>query len=201
MDVPEKREVTSSPSHPSTDASSGQQSFWKELLKIFLIALIVVAPIRAFIAQPFVVSGSSMVPTFDDGDYLIVDQLSYELDSPERLDVVVFKYPKHPQTFFIKRIIGLPGETITIDNGQIEIANESNPEGFILEEPYVDEFSFESLSITLSEDEYFVLGDNRQKSSDSRVWGPLDKSFIVGRAFVRLLPLDQISVLPGDVSD
>lgn len=175
-----------------------QNSFW-EIVKFTGIALLIVIPIRIFIAQPFVVSGESMVPTFENGDYLIVDEISYRLSEPKRGDVMVFRYPLQPDRFFIKRAIGLPGETVTLKNGVITIENSEYPEGFDLEEVYIDADTTGTANLTLGEDEYFVMGDNRGASSDSRVWGALDKSFIVGRALVRLLPLKHIDLLPGNV--
>lgn len=171
--------------------------FW-DLIKFTLIALVIVIPLRLFIAQPFVVSGESMYPTFDNGDYLIVDEISYRLGDIKRGDVVIFRYPRDPQRFFIKRVIGLPGETVQFDNETITITGVEHPEGLVWNEPYIVEHSTGRFGVTLAEDEYFVMGDNRNASSDSRVWGPLDKEYIIGRAAVRLLPVKEIGILPGD---
>ena len=103
-----------------------------ELLRFALIALIIVIPIRIFIMEPFVVSGSSMFPTFDNGDYLIVDKLSYKISDPQRNDVVIFKYPNDKTKFFIKRVIGLPNETVDIKDGVVTIINSENPFGLPL---------------------------------------------------------------------
>ncbi|HEY4714960.1 MAG TPA: signal peptidase I [Candidatus Paceibacterota bacterium] len=178
---------------------SRAHSFW-EMVRFALLALLIVIPIRVFVAQPFIVSGNSMVPTFHDNDYLIVDELSYRFAEPARNDVVVFRYPKDISKFFIKRIIGLPNDTLTIDGSKVTVKNERNPEGFVMEEPFVKNQSSNQLSITLKNDEYFVMGDNRIASSDSRIWGILPRNLIVGRAFVRLLPLYSISYLPGAYS-
>lgn len=168
-----------------------------DLIKFAAIALIIVIPIRMFIAQPFVVSGESMVPTFQDKQYLIVDELSYNLGNPHRGDVAIFRYPKDTTRFFIKRVIGLPNEEVVITKGIVKIINKENPEGFILNEPYINEpFTFEG-NYKVGADEYFMMGDNRNRSSDSRVWGLLPKKLMVGRAFLRLLPLKEISYLPG----
>lgn len=168
-----------------------------DLLKFAIIALIIVLPIRMWIAQPFVVSGESMVPTFEDSQYLIVDEISYILGSASRGDVVIFRYPGGPKRFFIKRVIGLPNEKIIINNGEITIVNKENPNGFKLNEPYINEKFFTSATHETGADEYFVMGDNRNKSSDSRVWGVLPKKLMIGRAYLRLLPLNEISYLPG----
>lgn len=170
-----------------------------EIFRFTLIALIIVIPIRLFIAQPFIVSGASMENTFQSGQYLIVDQVSYKLHNPNRGDVIVFRYPKDPSKFFIKRVIGLPGETVTIKGETVTITNEANPNGFTLDEPYIKSMRNQSdTTETLGEREYFVMGDNRDQSSDSRVWGVLQEERIIGRAFVRLFPPDTFDYLPGE---
>ena len=170
-----------------------------EIIQFALIALIIVIPVRMFIAQPFIVSGASMENTFHTGEYLIVDQISYRLEEPEAGDVIVFRYPRNPSTFFIKRIIGTPGDTISIDGNVVTITNEEHPNGYILDEPYIADMAPNTfLSEELGDREYFVMGDNRNKSSDSRTWGILQRENIVGRAFLRLFPFSQIGVTPGD---
>lgn len=169
-----------------------------EIVQFAIIALIIVVPIRMFVAQPFIVSGASMDDTFENGQYLIVDQLSYQFDTPSRGEVVIFRYPKEPSKFFIKRVIGVPGDTVSIDGDAVTIQNETHPEGTRLREPYVDMMSgTDVLSETLGEGEYFVMGDNRDFSSDSRVWGVLPEDHIIGRAFVRLFPIGSADALPG----
>ncbi len=172
-----------------------------DLVKFALIALIVVLPIRLFVAQPFVVRGASMEPTFHNKEYLIVDQLSYRFEDPERGDVVILRYPKDPSVFFIKRVIGLPGETVELIGSTIAITREGQPT-FTLDETYLapDRLQNEYGVYTLNDNEYFVLGDNRHESSDSRSWGVLVRDKVVGRAMLRLLPLNRIDVLPGDES-
>ena len=176
--------------------------FLKEIIKFSIIAFIIVVPIRLYVAQPFIVSGASMSPTFESGNYLIVDQLSYKFKEPNRGDVIIFRFPQDPSKFFIKRIIGLPGETIEIAEGAITIKNSTYPEGFFINEPYVELVSKRSTPLTtvLLDDEYFVLGDNRGASSDSRSWGPLQENLIVGKALLRLLPVTALDILPGDYS-
>ncbi len=172
------------------------ENLW-DLVKFALIALLIVIPIRMFIAQPFVVSGESMFPTFHDGEYLIVDELSYILREPQRGEVIIFRYPGDTKRFFIKRIIGMPNEEIIIDNGKIKIINNENKNGFNLEEPYINENFNTATSFKTKSNEYFVMGDNRNRSSDSRTWGMLPEKLIIGRAYVRLLPFKEISYLPG----
>lgn len=169
----------------------------REYIILIGTSLLMVFLVRTFIAQPFVVNGSSMEPTFHTNEYLIVDQLSYEIGSPSRGDVIIFRYPLIPSRFFIKRVIALPGETIKISGSKVEIKTSDEAEFFTLEEPYV-EFEKESFSeTTLANDEYFVMGDNRLASLDSRSWGPLKDSFVVGRAFLRLFPPSKVDFLPG----
>ena len=175
------------------------ENFFTELLKFALIAAAIVVPIRLFVAQPFIVSGASMDPTFSNGQYLIVDELSYRLQDPARGDVIIFRYPKNPKEFFIKRIIGLPTETVSINGNAITIAK-TDGSTVSLSEPYVINHGNGSAnSYQLKADEYFVMGDNRPESSDSRVWGMLPRNNIVGRAFMRLLPLNSINIFPGSL--
>lgn len=175
--------------------------FFKELLKFVLIAFIIVVPFRWFVAQPFIVNGASMEPTFKDNEYLIVDQLSHRIKNPERGEVIIFKYPKDPSKYFIKRIIGLPSETLEINGSEIKITNNEFPDGFTIDETYITYQKNNKLKIELSEDEYFVMGDNRASSSDSRVWGPLKKKLLVGRPLVRLFPVNRFNFFPGDHSE
>jgi signal peptidase I len=172
----------------------------REWVQVIVIALIISLPIRFFVAEPFVVNGASMDPTFSTGQFLIVDRLTYRFDEPKRGDVVVFKYPKDPGLYFIKRIIGLPGETVVLKDGVVTVINKDNPEGFILSEKYIDPIhrSHEFSTYVVGPEEYFVMGDNRGQSSDSRVWGPLDGDLITGRPIVRLLPIHQLTFLPGE---
>ena len=172
------------------------QAFW-ELVRFAFMALLVVIPIRLFLAEPFIVSGSSMVPTFSNGDYLVVDKISYELGSPKRDDVVIFRYPGDTTKFFIKRIIGLPGETVDIKGSEVTITNTAHPEGFKLDQPFVKNTANNDTHFLLKNDEYFVLGDNRSASSDSRYWGAVNKNLLVGKAFLRLFPIGNIDIIPG----
>jgi signal peptidase I len=173
-----------------------------EMIRYSLIALLIVIPIRMFIAQPFIVSGASMEETFQSGQYLIVDQVTYNFHNPERGDVIIFRYPKEPSKFFIKRVIGLPGETVTIDGNIVTIANEENANGFVLDEPYIKSMDIPYYgSEILGEREYFVMGDNRDESSDSRAWGILTEDRIIGRAFIRLFPPQEFDFLPGRIED
>ncbi len=168
-----------------------------EFIRYALLALLIVIPFRIFIAQPYVVSGSSMDPTFKNADYLIVDQLSLRFKKPKRDSVVIIRYPRNPSKFFIKRLIGFPEETIKIKNGLVWIYNKENKNGFELNEPYVFYKKNEDFSAKLGPDEYFVMGDNRAASYDSRMWGSVPRKYIIGRPIIRLLPLNKIGILPG----
>ena len=185
-------------SHNQNHEHEKKDGFVAEIVRFSLIALLIVLPIRLFIAQPFIVSGASMETTFSTGQYLIVDQLTYHFDDPQRGEVVVFRYPKDPSKFFIKRIIGIPGDTIDISGNSVTIKNTVHPDGVTLDEPYVlDMKPGATISETLGTNEYFVMGDNRDASSDSRSWGVLQRDKIVGRAFLRLFPLSAVGVFPG----
>ncbi|MCH7883234.1 signal peptidase I [Patescibacteria group bacterium] len=141
-----------------------------EIVKFGLVVLVIVLPIRMYVAQPFIVSGESMVPTFQSGDYLIVDEFTYNfLRDPQKGEVIVFRFPEQPSKFFIKRIVGLPGEVVMMDDR----------------------------SWQLGEEEYFVVGDNRESSLDSRSWGPLPEGNIIGRALLRLWPPTAFAYMPG----
>jgi signal peptidase I len=173
-----------------------------EIIKSLAIIVICVVGIRTFIAQPFIVSGESMFPTFHNKDYLVVDELSYRFKEPARGEVIVLRYPVEPNRFFIKRIIGIPGDTISFESGKVFL-QKPGEQRVQLQEPYyrgaTNPMNINGPTI-LKKDEYFVMGDNRNFSSDSRVWGILPKKDIIGRAFLRLLPLRDIDYLPGSIA-
>jgi signal peptidase I len=174
---------------------STSQSFW-EIVHFAVLALIIVIPLRVFVAEPFIVSGSSMVPTLENGNYLIIDKISYRVAEPKRYDIVVFHYPKDIKKFFIKRIVGLPNEVVDINGNIVTITNDEYKDGLKLEEPYVRNVANNNTHFELGEDEYFVMGDNRSASSDSRYWGAVKKKLVVGKPIIRLMPLSQIGILP-----
>ena len=181
----------------SANAPASGNSFLSEIIYFAVIAGLIVLPIRFFIAQPFIVSGASMEETFENGEYLIIDQLSYRFEEPQHGDVVVFKYPKDPSKYFIKRIIGKPGDTVHINGSTVTIIDQSGTE-MVLTEPYVAHMNGDNtMQVTLNQDEYFVMGDNRNASSDSRAWGAISRDEIIGRVFLRLLPATEAGVFPG----
>ncbi len=172
------------------------QFVW-EMLKIVIIAFAIIIPIRYYVVQPFYVKGASMEPNFYDHEYLIIDEISYRFNQPARGDIVVFEYPRNPQDYFIKRIIGLPGETIEIKNNQIIITNQEYPNGFVLDESlYLDQDTRTQGDklVELAEDEYYVLGDNRSSSLDSRAFGPIKRQSIIGKTWLRGWPFDRFKV-------
>lgn len=168
-------------------------SFLFETAKIVILAVIIVVPIRYFIFQPFFVQGMSMEPNFYDGDYLIVDEITYRFVDPQRGEVVVFKYPQRPSQRYIKRIVGLPEETISIKGGQISIINENGTRILDESDYLLDAHTSGEIKVSLSENEYFVLGDNRDFSSDSRRWGALSREFIVGKVYLRAWPFTALA--------
>lgn len=160
-----------------------------EITKVVIIALLIVVPIRTFLFQPFFVRGESMTPVFEDGDYLIIDEISYRFQDPQRGEVIVFRPPQNPSQRYIKRIIGLPGETVEIKDGKVLISNQE--EQYILDESgylLLSILTPGDESISLADNQYFVLGDNRSASLDSRNWGPLPRENIIGRVLLRAWP-------------
>ena len=172
--------------------------FW-ETIKIVAISLIIILPIRYYIVQPFFVKGASMESNFEDGDYLFVDELSYQFGIPARGDVVIFRYPLDKTQFFIKRVIGLPNETVDIKDNKVTIYNAEYPTGIVLSETYLDagQQTLGATRTKLDDNDYFVLGDNRLRSSDSRTWGALNRSLITGKAFIRLWLFSKFAKIPN----
>lgn len=197
---------------PETDPNSSleeekkvRKSGWKsttgEVVRLLVIWIAISFVIRYFIAQPFIVRGASMEPNYQDQQYLVVDELSYYLRAPKRGEVIVFHYPRNTTQYFIKRIVGLPGETIKIENGTIHLINAEYPDGLVFEEPYLAQQSRitrPDSTIVLKNNEYFVLGDNRDFSSDSRAWGPLGKDYIVGKVLFRAWPPSKFGIVPNN---
>jgi signal peptidase I len=167
-----------------------------EIIKVILISLAIIVPVRYFLIQPFYVKGASMEPNFFDHEYLIINEISYRFNAPERGDIVVFKYPRDPSQYFIKRIIGLPNETLEIKDGKIVIFNSDHQDGMVLEENYLEENikTFGNRTISLGLEEYFIMGDNRLASFDSRSFGPIKKESIVGKVWFRGWPFNKLKI-------
>ncbi len=170
--------------------------FLWEIAKVAVISLVIIIPVRYFLIQPFFVRGTSMEPNFQDGEYLIVNEFGYRFSPPKRGDVIVLRCPLDPSQYYIKRVVGLPGETVEIKNGSVFIYSELYPEGVKLDESkYLKDIKTPGdLKREIHENEYFVLGDNRTASSDSRNWGVLPSEFIVGKAWIRAFPFNEFSL-------
>ncbi len=174
---------------PASKQSGG--SFFWELVKVVLIAAMIIIPVRYFLVQPFQVKGASMEQNFSDGNYLVIDEISYRFQEIERGDVIVFRYPGNPREYYIKRVIGLPGETVKIQNGEVLICNSDHPDCFALDESeYLKphERTPGNKAFEIDPGNYFVLGDNRNASSDSRSWGELPRDMIIGKVLLRVFP-------------
>lgn len=180
--------------------SGSERHFWQkasefiwEMVRVAVISLAIIIPVRYFLIQPFYVKGASMEPNFYDHEYLIIDEISYRFNQPQRGDIVVFKYPKDPKQFFIKRVVGLPGERVKIEDNKIYI------DGTILNEAYLDSGAETVLAlrgygdVVLGSDEYFLLGDNRSQSLDSRSFGPVKREYIIGRTWLRGWPFNRVT--------
>jgi len=166
-----------------------------EIVEVAVIAIVSVLIIRNFLVQPFLVNGASMEPNFHNSDYLLVDEISYRFREPQRGEVVVFRYPGDERYYYIKRVIGLPGEEVKIRDGKVVIFNQDNPNGLILDESYLGEnttTSGKDEMVEIGENKYFVMGDNRGFSFDSRSWGLLDRKEIVGITRLRLWPFNKV---------
>jgi len=172
-------------------------SYMNEIIRFAVVIAFILLPLRLFVVKPFIVSGASMDPSFQNGEYLVIDAISYHFDEPERGDVIIFRYPEDPSKFFIKRVIGLPEETVRVNGTRVSITSDSGETTQVLNEPYVLFTQGSQVERLLGPDEYFVMGDNRAASHDSRAWGPLPRTNITGRVWLRLFPLTNAAVNPG----
>ncbi|NOX63116.1 MAG: signal peptidase I [Chloroflexi bacterium] len=163
-----------------------------EIVQTLVLAGLLIVVFRTFVFQNFIVEGNSMLNTLLPGERVIVSRIHYIIGEPQRGDVIVFQYPRDPSRDFVKRIIGMPGETIAIRNGQVFVNGQALPPETYVTNPSLDEMS----PLTLNKDEYFVMGDNRGGSSDSRSWGPLQSRFIIGKAWLIYFPLDKFGLVP-----
>lgn len=195
----EQPEIEQKPRFPLL-VKSGLGFLW-EVAKTVVISVIIIVLIRQYLFKPFYVKGASMEPTFRDDEYLIINEIDYRLHEPQRGDIIVLRYPADPKQYFIKRIVGLPGETVDIQDGGVWITNDQYPGGFQLDESAylaADVQTAGAERIPLSADQYFVLGDNRPASLDSRssILGPVPRSAIVGRTWFRVWPFSRLSAFP-----
>ncbi|OGG89568.1 signal peptidase I [Candidatus Kuenenbacteria bacterium RIFCSPLOWO2_12_FULL_42_13] len=196
LQQPEEKKPDFEPVTAKEELIGQIKEFVWETVKVVVFSLAIIIPIRYFLIQPFYVKGASMEPNFFDHEYLVIDEISYRLGEVKRGDVVVFKYPNDPRQYFIKRVIGLPGETIQIKDGKIFIINKDRPEGLLLNESgYLPNTHTQGqVDVELAPGEYYVLGDNRASSLDSRVFGPISDPAIIGRAWVRGWPFSRLQV-------
>lgn len=197
MQLPSSDSTPTEIAKPAPLASSAKKAglvIFLELVQVLIISFIIILPVRYFLVQPFYVKGASMEPNFYDHEYLVIDEISYRFRDPQRGDIVVFRYPRNPSEYFIKRVIGLPGETVEIADGRIKIYNAQSPNGMTLDESvYLDSdvFTDTTQARTLKADEYFVLGDNREQSLDSRLFGAVPRANIVGKVWIRGYPINR----------
>lgn len=194
----EKSESPSGVSENEKNILSKAGLFFLELIKIAILAGITIGLVRYFLFKPFYVKGQSMEPNFYEKDYLIIDEISYRFKDPQRGEVVVFKSPVSDD-YYLKRIVGLPGERVKIETNKVIIYNEEYPQGIVVEEIYTEEKTPGSISEALGPTQFFVLGDNRDSSYDSRRFGPIERSAIVGRAWLRGWPFTRAEIFkaPG----
>jgi len=185
--------------HLEDDLSLGKQIliFGWEIFKVVTISLAIIIPVRYFLIQPFYVKGASMEPNFSDFEYLIINEISYRFNEPQRGEVIVFRYPHDPSQFFIKRVIGLPGEQVVIRDGQVYIKSSTSQELVVLDESAYLSATTKTggqIDVTLGPDEYYLLGDNRAASLDSRAFGPVSRQSIIGKTLLRGWPIDKVGV-------
>lgn len=198
MTFPFSRDTADDDIAPPDGERRRRVGFFVELVQVLLVSALIVIPLRYYLVQPFYVKGASMEPNFYDHEYLFIDKLSYRTHDPIRGDIVVFHYPRDESQYFIKRVIGLPGETVEIADGKIKIYNTDHENGVVLDEHayLAEEYTGSTRTITLKQNEYFVLGDNRPSSLDSRIFGAVNRDHIVGRVWVRAYPFDRWRTFP-----
>jgi len=172
-------------------------SFILEILQIVVFAVSIFLFVYLLILQPHKIKGASMEPNFHDGEYLLTDKISYRIGQPTRGDVVVFKAPPTYKDEFIKRIVGLPGETISIQRGKVYINGRELKENYIPENTYITPGKYlqEGQNLVIPQNSYFVLGDNREHSLDSRNIGPVERQYITGRAWFVYWPVTEVGVI------
>lgn len=196
-------------SGPESEEYLSLGALFLEMAKVIILAIVIIIPIRVFLFQPFFVQGASMEPNFEDGEYLIINEFGYkhtevpgvgavkQFRDLERQEPIVFRYPRNPEQFYIKRIIALPGESVAIRDGVVYIYNDIHHQGYALDESaYLDQNvqTSDMPKLTLEEDEYFVMGDNRSFSYDSRAFGPIKREAIIGRVLLRAWPLSNVAI-------
>jgi signal peptidase I len=174
-------------------------NFFFDILESIVVALAIFVVVYLFLYQPHQVKGASMEPNFHDGEYILTNKFLYKFENPRRGDVIVFKSPQNPDIDFIKRVIGLPGDHIKLENNHYYVNGTQLDESYIAPTLYTYNGAYlrEGTEIIVPQDHYFVSGDNRPRSSDSREWGPIDKTSIIGKSQFRYWPLDRAGLIPG----
>jgi signal peptidase I len=172
-------------------------AFFLDILEVVVFAIAIFLFVYLLILRPHKIKGASMEPNYPDGEYLLTEKISYYRQNPQRGDVVVFKPPVTEDDEFIKRVIGVPGETISFQNGKVYVNNQELEESYIDVPTYGSTFLSDGKEYTVPEGQYFVLGDNRPHSSDSRVWGPITKDKVNGKAWLIYWPITKVGVVPG----
>lgn len=172
-------------------------SFFLDIIQTIVVALAIFVIVYLFFFQPHQVKGNSMMPNFSNGEYLLTDKITYRFQEPKKGDVIIFTAPKNQEYEYIKRIIGLPAETIRIEGGEIFINGEKLKEEYLSQKTktHSGHFLKEGQLFTIPEGQYFVIGDNRDHSSDSREWGTVPKENIIGRAWLRYWPFDKFGLV------
>lgn len=177
--------------------------FFLDFLETIVVSLAIFAVVYVFLFQPHQVDGKSMEPNFHNAEYILTDKISYRLSSPKRGDVVVFHSPQDNKTDFIKRILGVPGDIIMVKDGHFYLNGDRLDEAYINDPGKVapGRFLREGVETEVPLGQYYVMGDNRLHSSDSREWGFVPKANIVGRAFFRYWPIDAFGTIPTAESE
>lgn len=180
----------------SSDQSTALKN-WFQIAKGVDILLILGLLFRSFILQPFLVEGSSMEPNFHNREFLLVDRISYKFNQPQRGQVIIFKFPKNPSEDYIKRIIGVPGDNIKVEAGQVYVNGNIISQDFLPDgaQTNVSSSRSNSLELTLNQNEFFVMGDNRDNSSDSREWGIVPQANLIGRAWFIVYPFNYFGLV------
>ncbi len=187
--------LTGEPAPDTGSAGSSWKSIARELLETIVLTLVIFLLVRT-VVQNFRVEGMSMEPNFHDGQFLLINKLAYRLGEPERGDVIVFRYPLDPSRDFIKRVIGLPGETVEIRNGQVYVDNQP-----IKDPATVNQASYNLGATVLGPNELFVLGDNRPNSSDSHSWGTLQLDKVIGKVILSYWPPEDWGLVRHGMAD
>ncbi|KRT67553.1 MAG: signal peptidase I, signal peptidase I [candidate division WWE3 bacterium CSP1-7] len=180
-------------------------TFFFEIAETAILAILIFLALYLFLVRPHQIRGDSMLPNFRNGEYLLTEMVSYNLlkKEPQRGEVVVFRSPEQPNLDFIKRIIALPNEKVKLENGKVFIINQEHPEGFLLEEDYLEEGTATEGRRTIKDGEvfstgdsgYVVMGDNRERSSDSREWGVIGNESMIGKVWLRYWPPEAVALI------